>query len=358
MKAAVLRAYGEKLQVEDVDLFDPAPNQVRVRIAASGVCHSDLSIQNGSMPFPVPAVLGHEGAGVVEAVGSAVTRVAVGDHVVISWIPPCRNCFACLHGQPYLCEHAFDDFGSPYGNCAGAPMQCAMGTGTFAEQTLVLERSVVRIDDSIPLEVAALVGCGVTTGVGAVINTARVEPGSNVAVIGCGGVGLSAIMGAVASGASRVIAVDMLQDKLSLAAGVGATHLVDASKGDAVEQVRRLTDGRGADYAFEVVGRSPTIRQAYEMTRRGGTTTIVGAGRGDDPVGFNAMELFYDAKTVHGCLYGSADPDRDFPRLLDMWRAGRLDIEALITRRIALDDVNDAFRAMEAGEVARSLIVF
>jgi S-(hydroxymethyl)glutathione dehydrogenase / alcohol dehydrogenase len=358
MRAAVLHAYGEKLQVEDVDLEDPGPHQVRVRIAASGVCHSDLSIQNGSLPFPVPAVLGHEGAGVVEAIGDAVTRVAVGDHVVISWVPPCRMCFACLHGQPYLCEHAFDDFGAPYGSVAGSPIQCAMGTGTFAEQTLLLDRSLVKIDPSIPLEVAALVGCGVTTGAGAVINTAEVEPGSSVAVIGCGGVGLSAIMGAVASGASRVIAVDMLQDKLTLAAGVGATHLVDASKGDAVDQVKRLTEGRGADYAFEVVGRSPTIRQAYEMTRRGGTTTIVGAGRPDDPVSFNAMELFYDAKTVKGCLYGSADPDRDFPRLLEMWRAGRLDIEALITRRISLDDVNDAFRAMEAGEVARSLIVF
>ena len=359
MKAALLRAYGDKLEIADVDLADPAPNQVRVRIAASGVCHSDLSIQNGSMPYPVPCVLGHEGAGVVEAVGDAVTRVQLGDHVVISWIPPCRSCFFCLNGQPVLCDRGWaESFAAPYGSVDGAPVQCGMGTATFAEATLVLERSVVPIDAAVPLEVAALIGCGVTTGVGAVLNTARVVPGSSVAVIGCGGVGLSAVMGAVVAGAARVVAVDTMPHKLELAGRLGATDLVDGSAGDPVAAVRELTGGRGVDYGFEVVGRSPTIRQAFEMTRRGGTVTVVGAGRADDIVSFNAMELFLDAKAMLGCVYGSADPDRDFPRLLDLWRAGRLPVEQLITRRIALEDVNDAFAAMVAGEVARSVIVF
>ena len=359
MKAALLRAYGDKLEIADVDLAEPAPNQVRVRIAASGVCHSDLSIQNGSMPYPVPCVLGHEGAGVVEAVGDAVTRVQPGDHVVVSWIPPCRSCFFCLNGQPVLCERGWaESFAAPYGSVHGAPVQCGMGTATFAEATLVLERSVVPIDAAVPLAVAAFIGCVVTTGVGAVLNTARVVPGASVTVIGCGGVGLSAVMGAVVAGAARVVAVDTMPHKLELAGELGATDLVDASASDPVAAVRELTGGRGVDYGFEVVGRSPTIRQAFEMTRRGGTVTVVGAGRADDVVSFNAMELFLDAKTMHGCVYVSADPDRDFPRLLDLWRAGRLPVEQLISRRISLDDVNDAFAAMVAGEVARSVIVF
>jgi S-(hydroxymethyl)glutathione dehydrogenase / alcohol dehydrogenase len=359
VKGAVLHAYGDKVVVEDVTLADPAPNQVRVRIGASGVCHSDLSIQNGSMPFPVPCVLGHEGAGVVEQVGDAVTRVKPGDHVVLSWIPPCRTCFFCLRGQPVLCERGWaESFGAPYGTIDGRPVQCGMGTATFAEETLVVERSVVPIDPDVPLEVAALVGCGVTTGVGAVINTARVVPGSSVAVIGCGGVGLSAIMGAVVAGAGRIVAVDALAAKLPAAAAAGATDVVDASAGDAVAEVLELTGGRGVDYAFEVVGRSATIRQAFAMTRRGGTTTVVGAGRADDQVSFNAMELFLDSKSVLGCVYGGADPDRDFPRLLDLWRAGRLPVESLISRRIGLDQVNEAFDSMLAGEVARSVIVF
>ncbi len=359
MKAAVLPEVGAPLDIADIELATPGPHQVRVRVAASGVCHSDLSMQNGGIPYPLPAVLGHEGAGVVEAVGSEVTRVKPGDHVVLSWIPPCRTCPTCLGGQPVLCERGLmDALSAPYATWGGKPLLAGVGIATFAEQTLVLERSVVPIDPSVPLEVAALVGCAVTTGVGAVINTARVQPGSTVAVVGCGGVGLSAVQGAVLAGASAIVAVDRVSDKLALATGMGATDVVDASQGDAVDAVRELTGGRGVDYAFEVVGSPPTIKQAFAMTRRGGTTTLVGAGRPDENVTFTAMELFVDGKSILGCVYGSADPDRDFPRLLALHRAGQLHLDRLISRRIDLDDVNDAFRAMEAGEVARSVIVF
>ncbi len=354
----MLHQYGDPLIIEDVTLSELRSDQVRVRIAASGVCHSDLSIQNGSIPFPLPAVLGHEGAGVVEEVGDAVTRVAPGDHVVLCWVPPCRSCYYCLRNQPVLCQQGMADaFGAPYGSSGEVSLLAGLGTATFAEETLVLERAVVPIDKSIPLEIAALVGCAVTTGVGAVINTAQVEPGSTVAVVGCGGVGLSAIQGARLAGASSIIAVDRAPAALERATRMGATSVVDASATDPVEAVRELTGGHGVDYAFEVVGASPTIKLAFAMTRRGGTTTLVGAGRGDDQVNFTAMELFVDAKSILGCVYGSADPDRDFPRLLELHGAGQLELDRLITRRIALDEVNEAFRAMEAGEVARSVIV-
>jgi S-(hydroxymethyl)glutathione dehydrogenase/alcohol dehydrogenase len=359
VRAAVLREVGEPLEVADVSLAPLAPNQVRVRIAASGVCHSDLSVQNGSIPLPPPVVLGHEGAGVVEETGAAVERVRPGDHVVLSWVPACRTCFYCLRGQPVLCERGLQEaFGAPYGSVDGAPVFPGLGTATFAEVSQVLERAVVPIDASIPLDVAALVGCAVTTGVGAVLNTARVQPGASVAVVGCGGVGLSVIEGAVLAGAASVTAIDKALERLALAGEVGATHVVDASSEDPVAAVREVTGGRGADYVFEVVGSGATIRTAFEATRRGGTTTLVGAGRPDDHVGFNAMEMFVDAKRILGCVYGSADPDRDFPKLLELDRVGRLDLGRLITSRIGLADLDEAFRAMKAGEGARSVVVF
>ena len=216
----------------------------------------------------------------------------------------------------------------------------------------------MRIDRDFPLELGSLVGCGVVTGIGSVINSAQVEPGASVAVIGCGGVGLAAIQGARLAGADPIIAVDRIASKLDLARGNGASEVVDAAATDAVAAVRELTDGRGADYAFEVVGRSDTIRQAYDMTRRAGTVTIVGAGSFEDPVAFGAMQLMVEAKTIRGCVYGHTDPARDFPEMVRLHQAGRIDLAALVTRRIGLDDVNDAFRAMQAGEVARSVIVF
>lgn len=358
MKASLLRAPGAALELVDVELDDLAPHQVRVRMAASGVCHSDLSVITGTLPHPTPCVLGHEGAGVVEEIGSAVTRVQPGDHVILSWNPACRECVWCLADQPYLCEQGLiDAFGAPYGTVEGEPVFRGMTTGTFGESTQVLEKAVVPIPDDVPLEVAALIGCAVTTGVGAVVNTAGVAPGQTVAVVGCGGVGLSAVMGAVVAGASSVVAVDLSPERLELAAGLGATETISAGDGDPVEALRELTGGVGADHVFEVVGRSQTIRQAYDMTRRGGACTLVGAGSADDDVRFDAMELFFTGKQILGCVYGSADPPRDFPRLIDLYRSGRLPLDRLITERIGLDGIGDAFAAMEAGRGARSVVV-
>lgn len=360
MKAALLRAYGEPLEVVDVELAPLAPEQVRVRIAASGVCHSDLSVQHGKVPFPVPCVLGHEGAGVVEEVGDAVTRVSPGDHVILAWNPACRECVWCAAGQPYLCERGMADaFAAPYGKVGGETVLAGFMTATFAERTQVLEKSVVRIDDDVPLEIAALVGCAVTTGVGAVLNTAQVQPGETVAVIGCGGVGLSVIQGAVVAGASAIVAVDLSRSRLALAETMGATATVAASDvDDPVAEVRAAAGGEGPDHVFEVVGRGQTIRQAFDMTRRGGTFTLVGAGAADDEVTFNALELMMSGRRILGCVYGSADPDRDFPRFLDLYREGRLPLDRLVTDRIGLEQIEDAFAAMEAAEGARTVVVF
>lgn len=360
MKAAALRGAGAEFVIEDLRLRDLGAHDVQVCVAASGVCHSDLSIQDGTIPHPLPAVLGHEGAGVVVAAGDAVTTVEVGDHVVLAWVAPCRTCFFCLRGHPELCEHGLDHaFAMPYATADdGTAFLAAFGTATFGEETIVPERACVKIDRDFPLELGALVGCGVVTGVGAVCNSARVEPGASVAVIGCGGVGLAAIQGARLAGASPIIAIERVSAKFDLAKRCGATDVVDASSSDATAAVRELTEGRGADHVFEVVGRSDTIEAAFDMTRNAGTCTIVGAGSFTDMAQFGAMQLMVGAKTLRGCVYGSTDPARDFPKVIELQRQGRLDLDALVTRRIALDDVNDAFRAMQAGEVARSVIVF
>ena len=360
IRAAVLRAAGAPLTIETLTLRDLGARDVRVNVAASGVCRSDLSIVDGAIPHPLPAVLGHEGAGVVIECGPEVDTVSIGDHVVLSWVAPCRQCFFCEHDHPELCEHGMDHaFAQPYAKAAdGTPLLAAFGTATFGEETIVPETACVKIDQEFPLELAALIGCGVVTGVGAVMNSAHVEAGASVAVVGCGGVGLAAIQGARLAGASKIIGVDRVASKLKLATESGATDTVDASESDPVEAVRALTDRRGTDYTFEVVGLSSTIRQAFDMTRRAGLVTIVGAGRFDDPVEFGAMQLMVDAKTIRGCVYGATDPERDFPEMIRLQREGRLDLEALVTRRIALEDIGDAFRAMDAGEVARSVIIY
>ena len=360
MKAAVLRGARVAFAVEDLRLRALGPRDVHVRIVASGVCHSDLSIQDGTIPHPLPAVLGHEGAGVVLETGPDVTTVQPGDHVVLAWVAPCRACFFCLRGHPELCEHGLDHaFAQPYAAASdGTAFLAAFGTATFGEETIVPERACIKIDPSFSLELGALVGCGVVTGVGAVCNSAHVEPGASVVVIGCGGVGLAAIQGARLAGAAPIIAIDRVAAKLDLARACGATETIDSSTGDAAAAVKDLTAGRGADYVFEVVGRSETIQAAFEMTRRAGTCTIVGAGSFTDMVQFGAMQLMVGAKTLRGCVYGSTDPARDFPEIVRLQQAGRLDLDALVTRRIALDELNDAFRAMQAGEVARSIIVY
>lgn len=355
----MLREVGAPLVVEDVELAPPGEGMVAVRMAATGVCHTDLSVRDGTIPQSLPAVLGHEGAGTVTELGPGVTTLAVGDHVVLSWMAPCRRCFFCLAGQPELCEHGIDHaFAAPYGTANGDPLWCALGTGTFAEATVVPESATIRIEPDFPLEMAALLGCAVVTGVGAVVNTAGVSPGETVAVIGCGGVGLAAVQGARLAGATVILAIDRIAAKLDLAIANGATHTVDASADDPVATAREITAGRGVDHALEVVGLSSTVEQAYALARRGGTVTVVGAGAGDDVVSIPAMSLLADAKRVQGSVYGGTDPARDIPRAVTLARTGALDLERLVTRRSALDEINDAFGAMNAGEGARTLIVF
>ncbi len=356
MRAAMFTGTLE-LSVEDVTPLDPGPSDVVVRIGASGVCHSDVSAANGTLPTPSPCILGHEGAGVVEWVGAEVTRVAVGDHVIASFVPACGNCFWCLHGQSNLCAMGNEVFVTPKATRADGSIAISMtGLGTFADQMTCNQANVVKIDTDLPDAQLALIGCGVTTGVGAALNTARIVPGSTVAVIGCGGVGQAVIQGARIAGASRIFAVDPVELKRKTAESFGATDLVDPGAGDAVAQVMELTGGIGADYTFEVIGLPETITQAYAMARRGGTAVVVGMPKWDSQVTLPGFELFYGEKRLLGCVYGSAQVRADFQRLVDLVETGRLDLGSMVTARIGLDDVNDAFRAMQAGEVIRSVI--
>jgi S-(hydroxymethyl)glutathione dehydrogenase / alcohol dehydrogenase len=359
VKAAVLHEVGnDSLEVrDDIESTPVTDGKVRIRIMATGVCHSDLSAMNGTIPCAVPAVLGHEGAGEVVEVGAGVTGLAVGDHVVVCWSPQCGRCQDCVNGRPHLCmAYMMDAFMDAHFTMGGTPIFGMAGAGTFAEELIVPAAGAIKIDDDVPFDVASLLGCGVMTGVGAVINAAQVRPGSSVLVIGCGGVGVSAIQGARLSGAARIVAVDPVEQKLEWAKQFGATRAV--TPGDLPAVLLEETGGAGFDYAFEVVGRADTIRTAYDSTRRGGMTTVVGVGRAEDMVSFSAFELFYNEKTLRGTYYGSANIQRDFPRLIDLWRAGRLDLEGMITRRLRIDDVNDAFAAMQAGDVIRQVITF
>jgi S-(hydroxymethyl)glutathione dehydrogenase/alcohol dehydrogenase len=357
MRAAVFTAVNEPLSVEEVTALDPGETDVVVKVGASGVCHSDLSISRGYTGGAGPMVLGHEGAGVVEAVGSAVTRVKVGDRIIASFAPSCGACFFCLRDQANLCNGSFGIMTTPRVKRAdGSVATCMTGLGTFSDYMTLDQSSVVKVETDVPDEQLALIGCGVTTGVGAALNTAKIVPGSSVAVIGCGGVGQSVIQGARIAGAAHIIAIDPVELKRKTAEQLGATDLVDPSDGNAVEAVRVLTGGRGADYAFEVIGLPETIQQAYKSARRGGTVVIVGMPRLDAMVNLSAWGLFYDEKRTLGCYYGSAQVQRDFPRFVELVETGRLDIGAMVSRRIRLDEVNDAFRAMEAGEVIRSVI--
>jgi NDMA-dependent alcohol dehydrogenase len=365
-KAAVCRGQNEALTIEELELEPPKAGEVLVRMGASGVCHSDLSVQNGTLFGAYPIVLGHEGAGVVEEVGDGVTTVAPGDHVVISWVPQCGTCFFCTRGQGFLCEvggAAMAGGGQLDGTSRlskdGEEIKQMASTGTFCERIVVPEIGTVKIPDDIPLDIAALIGCGVLTGVGAAVNTASIRPGDTVAVLGCGGVGLNVIQGALIAGAERVIAIDRMAGKLKMAEQFGATDLVDAADTDAVAAVQALTGGHGADVAFEVIGLKDTIDQTLNLTRRGGEAVLVGVPRFEVllevPAFFSVILM---AKTIKGCWYGSANVQTDVPRMIGWYREGKLKLDELISRRIDLDDVNDAFRAMEAGEVARSVIEY
>ena len=364
-RAAVHVGLEQPLEVrDDIEVEAPKAGELKVRMAASGVCHSDLSVQNGTIPLPPPMVLGHEGAGVVEEVGAGVTGFAPGDHVVLTFVPQCRECFFCKRGQGFMCEKSavlnmgglLD--GTKRLSSGGQPLAQMAGCGTFSEVSVVPSISAIKIEKDVPLTSAALIGCGVQTGVGAALNTANIRKGDTVAVVGCGGVGLNAIQGARIAGAERIIAIDMIEGKLQMAKEFGATDFVNASDGDPVTQVNQLTSGMGADVAFEVIGLGPTIEQAMNMTRRGGETILVGVPRIDVNLNLNpAFSLIYTAKTIKGCWYGSTNAHEDVPMLLDLYKKGELKLDELISREIGVDQVNEAFDAMKAGEVARSVIV-
>lgn len=357
VRAAVLHGVGEPVRVEEIELPAPGPGQVRVRIAAAGVCHSDLSLADGTLDQVFPVVLGHEGSGTVAAVGEGVTHVAAGDPVLLIWAPPCGACWFCEHGEPHLCVKAMDASRVPYARLGdGTEVLPGLGTAAFAEETVVPAAGVVPLPPGAALEEAALLGCAVTTGTGAVWNTARVPAGASVAVVGLGGVGLSAVQGARVAGATVIVAVDPDEGKRKLAVDMGATDALEPGA-DLGKRVRALTGGRGVDHAFECVGRSATIRAAWGLTRRGGMTTVVGVGGKDDKVEFSALELFHFARTLTGCVYGSTDPSRDVPRLVEYVRDGRVDLGALVTARIGLDGIDEAFAAMRRGQGARSLVI-
>ncbi|MBV9486035.1 MAG: Zn-dependent alcohol dehydrogenase [Frankiaceae bacterium] len=357
-RAAVLRAVGAPMAVEEICLLPLAEDQVRVRIKASGVCHSDLSLANGDLPFGTPAVLGHEGAGVIEEIGAAVTHVEPGDHVIIAWTAACGECWFCARGEVHLCDRAIADaYSMPYAiDVNGNPLIAAMGVSSFATATNCLGRAVVKIDPSIPFEIAALVGCGVATGAGAAMNTAPVRAGSSVAVFGLGGVGLAAVLGAVVQGAGCVIVVDPVAERRTAALTMGATDAIDPAADDVVKAIKRLTERRGVDFAFEAVGRGSVVEQAYAATRKGGTTCVVGAARPDDSMTLSPFEFMMGARSLVGCQYGSTVPARDFPLLLDLWRQGRMPLERLVTNRINLEDIDSAFADMKTGHGVRSVI--
>jgi len=358
VRGAVLRSVDGLIEVrDDVETVGPGPGEVLIRTGAAGVCHSDLSAMRGGLPQPMPAILGHEAAGEVIAAGEGVTGLAPGDRVIASWLPPCGACSSCRRGQPHLCSvHMMTAFTRPRFRLGDTPVFGMAGCGAFAERMVVPADGAVKIAGDVPFEVAALIGCGVMTGVGAVINTARVEPGATVAVVGCGGVGISVIQGARLSGAAVIAAIDTHEAKHEVARRFGATH---AAHPDALPDLAaQATGGEGFDYAFEVVGLPQTIRTAWSAARRGGLVVIVGAGRADATVEFTPFELLFDGKQMAASLYGSADVRRDYHRLLGLWRAGRLDLEGMITRRITLDDVPGALEALGSGEVVRQVVSY
>ncbi|MBM4228859.1 MAG: Zn-dependent alcohol dehydrogenase [Gammaproteobacteria bacterium] len=359
MKAVVANKLNE-YSVTSVDLDPPKMGEVLIKMKATGVCHSDLSVINGTIPSPFPVVLGHEGAGIVEQVGEGVSDVKPGDHVVISFIPHCGDCFYCLHQEPYLCSGAKQDGnlfdGTTRVSKDGQRIFVMSFVGIMAEYAVVPAACVIAIDKSFDFKAAALVGCGVTTGVGAAIKTADIRPGSTVAVFGCGGVGLNVIQGARIAGAARIIACDLSLEKMQIAKEFGATDIIDPGA-DMVKQVIGMTNGIGVDYAFDVVGHSKVIESCIKATRKNGTAVLVGVGRLDDRFSVNAAILPFTAKTIKGCMYGSANFKVDFPMYLDFYRSGRLDLDRLITKVYSLDEAPQAFEDMEKGKNARGVIV-
>ncbi|MEU9333670.1 Zn-dependent alcohol dehydrogenase [Streptomyces sp. NPDC048290] len=358
VRAAVLPAIGAPLEITGIELPEPGPGRVRVRLAAAGVCHSDLSLSDGTLRVPVPAVLGHEGAGTVVSVGEGVTDLAAGDRVVLNWAPSCGACPACGRGEVWLCANALNGAADVHARTvSGTDVHPGLNVAAFAEETVVPRSCVLPLPADLPLADAALLGCAVLTGYGAVHHAAKVAPGETVAVFGAGGVGLAALQAARIAGASRIVAVDVSPAKEELARAAGATDYVLASDTTARE-IRALTGTEGVDVAVECVGRAVTIRTAWESTRRGGRTTVVGIGGKDQRVTFHALELFHWGRTLSGCVYGNCDPRTDLPVLAAHVRAGRLDLSALVTSRIGLEDIPAAFEDMARGRGGRALVTF
>ena len=370
-RAAVLRASGlphpyaesRPLEVVDVELDDPGPGELRVRVRAAGLCHSDLSVIDGSRPRPLPMALGHEAAGEVEAVGDGVGGFAPGDHVVLAFVPACGDCEPCRAGRPALCEPgaAANAAGELLGGgrrlrtADGEPLHHHLGVSAFAEHAVVSARSAVRVDPELPFELAALFGCAVLTGAGAVIRSAAVAPGDRVAVFGLGGVGLAAVLGAVVAGASTIVAIDVVPEKLGLARELGATHAVPAGP-DAVAAVRELTGG-GADQVVETVGDERVLAEAYAATRRGGTTVTVGLPDPSRMLSIPAVSLVAEERTLRGSYLGSSVPARDIPEFIALYGQGRLPVDRLLTHRLGLDDLNEGFDRLARGEGVRQAVV-
>ncbi|MEM7132517.1 MAG: Zn-dependent alcohol dehydrogenase [Chloroflexota bacterium] len=363
-QTAVVYEHHKPVVVEELTLEPPQSGEVLLRMAAAGVCHSDLSIVTGTIYYDPPVALGHEGAGVVESVGPDVTYVQPGDYVLLSFSTSCGECPLCEMGYVVLCTgikarpgYLLDDTCRLH-NDAGEPIPQMSRIGTMSQYAVVSERSLVKIEKHYPLDKAVLVGCGVTTGVGASMNTAEVQPGDKVAVIGTGGVGLNAVQGAAIAGASQIIAVDLEDRKLEFASSFGATDAVNPNDGDPVEAVLALTGGVGVDYAIEVIGNVKTIEQAYGMVRRRGTVVIVGMDSNDKQIQTPAQDIVRTEKRMVGSYYGSCNPREDMPKLLKLYDEGKLKLDELITQTYRLDQINQAFEHLEAGQNARGVIVF
>lgn len=365
-RSAIAYAVDEPLRVEEVELDDPKEGELLVRMVATGICHSDLNHLVGDQPAPFPVILGHEGAGIVEAVGPGVSSVATGDRVVLTFVPTCGHCRYCVSGRTHLCEMGRlimrgTQMDGTYRvhDASGRDINQIYMISTWSEHTVVPEMSVVKVDGRVPLNRACLTACGVATGVGAVLNKARVTPGSEVLVIGCGGVGINVIQGARIAEAGTIIAVDTLDEKLELARRFGATHVVNATNENVVERVKELTNRAGVEFSFAVVATEATLSQAFAATAKGGVCTVVGLGPATvKSMPINPTALVLLEKTVQGTFYGTSNLRRDIPRYLDLAMAGKLDLDGLVTRTYTLDRINEAIADLEAGKNIRGVIEF
>jgi S-(hydroxymethyl)glutathione dehydrogenase/alcohol dehydrogenase len=360
MKAVVVDAVNQ-FSVQEVTLDPPKAGEVKIKMVATGVCRSDLSVINGTIPMELPGVIGHEGAGIVAELGAGVDGLSIGDHVVLSYVPNCGECFYCEHDQAYLCASKEGCFGYMLDGTSrlhrgDEELKVMTQLGCMAEECVVPRISCIKIEEDIPMSSAALIGCGVMTGVGAALNAAQVQPGSTAVVFGCGGIGLSAIQGARIAGANQIVAVDTLDHKLEMARNFGATH---TSNPEGVhEYILELTEGRGADYCFEAVGRSELMQIAEAATRPGGICTIIGLGQMDEQFVLNPFTLPLFAKRIQGTMYGNCNPATDFPKLLDYYHSGKLDLDGMITKTYTLDEAPQAFADLQAGDNARGVILY